>query len=73
MKKEDRVEYYNCSNCNTEWSFFPEDYLRERNKYPTKCPHCTISLWELIKSTYNYGLKEVLYWLKVRYIKKECS
>ena len=58
---------YKCTNCNQVWGFIPEDYDSPKD-YPTVCPHCTMSIWELIKNTYEMGgIAEVIYWLRARY------
>jgi hypothetical protein len=35
---------YICKNCNDEWEFVPKDYKYNKNKYPTTCPFCNMSI-----------------------------
>lgn len=58
---------YKCLRCGGIWSFIPEDY-EEPWDYPTICPHCSMPLWETIRSIYKVGgISEVFYWIKARY------
>ena len=65
--KIDKVDIYGCKNCGQVWEFFPEDFGNEKD-YPTICPHCSMSIWEMIKNTFqNGGFREVIRWLVIRY------
>lgn len=58
---------YRCSNCREIWGFFPEDYDYEKERYPTKCPLCSMPITQLILDCYSDGgIKEVLLRLRLR-------
>lgn len=47
-----RNDIYNCSKCKEEWSFYPQDYENPW-EYPTKCPLCSMSVFQMIKDVYE--------------------
>lgn len=62
------MDTYKCERCKEEWEFFSEDYDSPA-QYPTRCPLCSMSVWEMIKHTYQEGgIREVIYQLKARYL-----
>lgn len=62
-----KQDYYNCEQCNEEWCFFPADYGK-KSDYPTKCPLCSMPLWEMIRDVYKEeGLKAVFKQIYLRF------
>jgi DNA-directed RNA polymerase subunit RPC12/RpoP len=47
------MKIYKCISCKEDWYFLPEDYNYEKNKYPTKCPLCSMSLWQMLRETFK--------------------
>jgi hypothetical protein len=45
---------YRCECCKQVWEFVPEDYDRDKQPYPTRCPLCNSSIWTVIKDMWGY-------------------
>jgi len=64
------MDKYNCKNCSSEWSFFPEDYDYVEEDYPDICPLCSMPIRDMIKDVYREeGLLETIKMVYIRLIK----
>ena len=71
LKKKEIKDRYLCKNCREEWVICPEDYESPQD-YPSVCPLCSMPIAQMIKDTFKTGgIKEVIYWLKARYLKSK--
>lgn len=64
----DEDNEYRCDRCGETWLFFEQDFDFDPDRYPTRCPLCTMPIsqmiWDVLRE-FDFALLVKLLWARL--------